>query len=68
MTDEQHSDDWPSVDDATEVIRAYERNSKLKPLSAQMRFDYGVAFMKLGTGLESYAIEAFKAAARLRPS
>lgn len=68
MTDEEHSDDWPGVDEATEVIRAYERDSKLKPLDAQTHFDYGVAFMELGAGLESHAIEAFKAAARLRPS
>jgi tetratricopeptide (TPR) repeat protein len=33
-----------------------------------MHFDYGVALMELGPGLEDHAIEAFKAAARLRPS
>jgi tetratricopeptide (TPR) repeat protein len=68
MTDEEHLDDWPSDDEATEVIRAYERDSKLKPLDAQTHFDFGVAFMELGTGLEGHAIEAFKEAARLRPS
>jgi tetratricopeptide (TPR) repeat protein len=68
MTEEEHSDDWPGVDEATEVIRAYEHDSKLKPLDGQTHFDYGVAFMELGPGLEINAIEAFKAAARLRPS
>ena len=68
MTDEEYSDDWPGVDEATEVIRAYEGDSELKPLDAQRHFDYGVAFMELGTGLEGQAIEAFNAAARLRPS
>src|SRR3954452_18316452 len=68
MMDDEHSDDWPGFDEATEVIRAYERDSKLKPMDAQMHFDYGVAFMEFGTGHEGHAIEAFKAAARLRPS
>lgn len=68
MTDEEYSDDWPGVDEATEVIRAYERDSKLKPQDAQAHFDYGVAFMELGTRLEMNAIEAFKTAARLLPS
>jgi tetratricopeptide (TPR) repeat protein len=68
MTDEEHSDDWPGVDEAAEVVRAYERDSELKPLDAQTHFNYGVAFMELGAGFEINAIEAFKAAARLRPS
>lgn len=68
MADEKYSDDWSGVDEATEVIRAYERDSKLKPQDAQTHFDYGVAFMELGAGLEMNAIEAFKTAARLRPS
>jgi len=68
MTDQEHLDDWPGVDEATEVIRAYGRDSKLKPQDAQRHFDYGVAFMELGTGLEGHAIGAFKAAARLWPS
>ena len=66
--DEEYLDDWPGVDEGAEVIRAYECNSKLKPQDAQIHFDYGVGFMEWGTGLEGHAIEAFKAAARLRPS
>ena len=68
MTDEEHFDDWPDVDEAAEVIRAYERAAQLDPRDAQMHFNYGVAFMELGAGLEINAIEAFKEAARLRPS
>ena len=47
MTDEEQLNDWPGVDAATEAIRAYERDSKLKPLDAQTHFNYGVAFMEL---------------------
>ena len=67
MTGNEHSEDWPGVDEATEVIRAYESASDLNPRDAQMHFNYGVAFMELGAGLESQAIEAFKTAVRLRP-
>src|ERR1044072_7589539 len=68
MKDDEYSEDWLVVDVVAEVIRADEHDSKLNPLDAQMRLDYGVAFMELGTGLEGHAIEACKAAARLRPS
>lgn len=68
MADEEHSEDWPDVDEAAEVIRAYESASQLSHHDAQMHFNYGVAFMELGAGLEINAIEAFKVAARLRPS
>ena len=63
-----HIDDWPGVDEAAEVIQAYKRASQLDPPDAQMHFNYGVAFMELGNGLESNAIEAFEAAVRLRSS
>lgn len=37
VTDEEDLDDWPGVDEATEVIRAYGRDSKLKPRDAHMK-------------------------------
>src|ERR1044071_9865012 len=52
MTDNEYSDDWPGVDEATEVIRAYECASQLNPRDAQMHFNYGIAFMELEAGLE----------------
>jgi tetratricopeptide (TPR) repeat protein len=68
MTDEEQANDWPGVDSAVELIRAYERASRLDPADAQAHFNYGVAFMELGVGLENRAIEAFKNASRLCPS
>jgi Flp pilus assembly protein TadD len=68
MTDEEHANDWPGVDAAVELIRAYERAGKLDLADAQMDFNYGLAFLELGSGLENYAIEAFKTALRLRPN
>jgi len=68
MTDEEQSDNWPGIDEATEVIRAYKSASHLNPRDAQMHFNYGIAFMQLGAGLGMSAIEAFQAAVRRRPS
>lgn len=65
---EDYSYLWPNVDEPTEIVRAYERETQLKPDDAQMHFDYGMAFMELGPGLEDRAIEAFRAAAQLRPA
>jgi len=67
MSDDD-KDLWPNVDEATEVVKAYQHSAQLKPDDAQMHFDYGMAFMELGSGLEDRAIEAFKAAAQLRPA
>ena len=67
MTDAEHSD-GPGDGEAAEVIRAYESASQLNPRDVQMHFNYGVAFMELGAGLEDNAVEAFKASSRLRPS
>ncbi|HXG64390.1 MAG TPA: tetratricopeptide repeat protein [Blastocatellia bacterium] len=68
MSDEEDTDDWLGVDQAAGIIRAYERALRFKPREAQMHFDYGIAFLELGIGFESQAIEAFKTAARLCPS
>ena len=67
MSDE-YSEPWPAEDEATEVVRAYERASQLSPDDAQVHFDYGLAFMELGPGLERHAVEAFESAVRLRPA
>jgi Flp pilus assembly protein TadD len=67
MSDE-YAEPWPAEDEATEVVRAYERASQLSSDDAQVHFDYGLAFMELGPGLERHAVEAFEAAVRLRPA
>lgn len=66
MNDES-SELWPVEDEATEVVRAYERESQLRPDDAQMHFDFGSAFMELGPGLEKHAVKAFESAVGLRP-
>ncbi len=67
MRVEETYDLWLEVDEAAEIIRGYEFDCRIKPNDTEMHFDYGLAFMGLGIGLESYAIAAFKEAIRLRP-
>jgi len=66
MMSEEDLDFQTVADEATEVIIAYRRALSIKPVDAQIYFNYGVTFLELGAGL-SYAIEAFEAAVRLRP-
>jgi len=65
---DEYSEPWPAEDEQTEVVRAYERASQLRPDDAQTHFDYGLAFMELGPGLEEHALRAFGSAVRLRPA
>lgn len=58
---------WHGTDEGVEIIAGYKRALSLNPRDAQTHFDYGLALIELGTGLERAAIEAFKAAVRLRP-
>ena len=67
MMNEEDIEFRPGIDEAGEVILLYRRASSLKPGDARIHFDYGLAFMELGSGLENHAIEALKAAVGLRP-
>ena len=60
MSDEERIDSWPSLNEAVGVIRAYEQASRFSSSDAQIHFDFGSAFMELGTGLEIRAIKAFE--------
>lgn len=66
MTNDEHNDDWLSLDDAAEVIRGYKHMACSNSSDAQMHFDYGLSFMEMGTGLEDYAIKAFQCAVWLQ--
>ena len=48
MTDEEHEHDWPEVDEAAEVVRAYEQACRFSPHGAQLHSDCGIVFLKLG--------------------
>lgn len=64
---EEIYDLWPELDEAVEIIQRYESDCGISPNDAEMHFNYGLAFIELGIGLESWAIEALKEAIRLRP-